>query len=77
MTMVDTDRLLARLCDYQRLLWVLLTFLVFLLLLTLPALLFGQPGTESYVIAVVDLVLILGFGGVVLTLYVQCARHDE
>lgn len=77
MPMFDTDRLLARLCDYQQLLWVLLTFLVFMLLLTLLPLLFGQPGTESYVIAVVDAVLILGFGIVILTLYVRCSRHDE
>lgn len=75
--MVDTAKLLARLCDYQELLWVLLTFLVFMLLLTTVSLVLGEPGTESYIIAIVDLVLILGFGGVVVSLYTTCARKDE
>ncbi|MBV0902945.1 hypothetical protein [Haloarcula salina] len=74
--MVNIEKFWSVICDYEGLLRLVLTFLVFMLLLTFLTLLFGTPGTGSYVIAVVNLVLILLFGSVVGVLYVGCIRRE-
>ncbi|KMT45738.1 hypothetical protein EL22_28135 [Halostagnicola sp. A56] len=51
--------------DYQTQLGMLWMFLVFMLMLTAITLLFGERGTESYTLAIVNLVIVLGFGSIV------------
>lgn len=48
---------------------MLLAVLAFMLLLTGVAFLFGQPGTASYVLAYVNLILIVGCGVVAVAMY--------
>ncbi|KZX49077.1 MULTISPECIES: hypothetical protein [Haloarcula] len=74
--MVNIEKFWSVVCDYEGLLRFVLTFLVFMLVLTSLTLLFGEPGTGSYVIAVVNLVMILFFGSIVGALYVGCIRRE-
>jgi hypothetical protein len=48
---------------------MLLAVLAFMLLLTAVAFLLGQPGTASYVLAYVNLILIVGCGVVAVAMY--------
>ncbi|WP_126664558.1 hypothetical protein [Haloterrigena salifodinae] len=62
--------------DYQTQLGMLWLFLVFMLVLTSITLLFGERGTESYTLAVVNLVIVLGFGAIVSTIFWMSVRRD-
>ncbi|QRV17388.1 hypothetical protein JMJ58_21280 (plasmid) [Haloterrigena salifodinae] len=62
--------------DYQTQLGMLWMFLVFMLVLTSVTLLFGERGTESYTLAVVNLVIVLGFGLIVSTIFWMSVRRD-
>ncbi|UPM44408.1 hypothetical protein [Halocatena salina] len=55
--------------DHRQYGWLLFVLLVFLLLLTVISLLFGEPGTTSYTISIVNLGLVLFVGLLVGTLF--------
>lgn len=55
--------------DHRQYGWLLFVLLVFFLLLTAVSLLFGQPGTTSYTLSLVNLGLILFVGLLVGTLF--------
>lgn len=57
-----TDAFWARVYDHRQYGWLLFVFLVFLSFLTGVSLLFGQPGTTSYTLTIVNLVLIIIVG---------------
>lgn len=56
------DEFWAHVYDHRQYGWLLFVLLVFLLLLTGVSLLFGQPGTTSYTISIVNLGIILLVG---------------
>lgn len=56
------DEFWAHVYDHRQYSWLLFVLLVFLLLLTGVSLLFGQPGTTSYTISIVNLGIILLVG---------------
>lgn len=55
--------------DHRQYGWLLFVLLVFLLFLTAASLLFGQPGTASYTISIVNLVIIVLVGLLAGTLF--------
>ncbi|MFC6727088.1 hypothetical protein ACFQDG_00310 [Natronoarchaeum mannanilyticum] len=63
--------------DYQTQLGMLWMFLVFMLVLTAITLLFGEPGTESYTLAVVNLIIVLGFGSIVSAVFWMSIRRGR
>lgn len=73
--MTRGDAFWSVVCDYRQHLWLLLMFLLFLLVLTALSFLFGELGTASYTIAVVNLLLILGVGSVAGGMYWYCGRR--
>ncbi len=56
------DAFWARVYDHRQYGWLLFVFLVFLSFLTGVSLLFGQAGTTSYTLTIVNLVLIVIVG---------------
>lgn len=56
------DAFWAHVYDHRQYGWLLFVLLVFLLLLTAISLLFGEPGTGSYTISILNLGLILLVG---------------
>lgn len=63
-------------CDYRQYLWVAIMMLIFFLVLTLISLLVVEPGTGSYYIALLNLAMILGVGGVMLGMYYVCLQRQ-
>jgi ABC-type polysaccharide/polyol phosphate export permease len=63
--------------DYQTQLGMLWMFLVFMLVLTAITLLFGEPGTESYTLAVVNLIIVLCFGSIVSAVFWMSIRRER
>ncbi|ELY96891.1 MULTISPECIES: hypothetical protein [Natrialba] len=63
--------------DYQTQLGMLWLFLVFMLVLTVITLLFGERGTESYTLAVINLAIVLGFGSIVSAVFWMSIRHGR
>ena len=59
---------------YFRIFWA---FLVFMLLLSSFVFLFGQPGTESRVIAYVNVIMIIGLGVIATAMYWYAARKQN
>lgn len=61
-------------CDRRHYLWLLLMVLLFFLILDAYALAFGDPGSAAWVVAQLNLALILGTGAVAGGMYWKCAR---
>lgn len=48
-----------------------------MLVLTVITLLFGERGTESYTLAVINLAIVLGFGSIVSAVFWMSIRHGR
>lgn len=62
-------------CDRRHYLWLLLMVLLFFLILDLYALVFGDPGSAAWVVAQLNLILIVGTGAVAGGMYWNCVRR--
>ena len=64
-------------CDRRHYLWLLLMVLLFFFLLTLFTFAFGDPGTSSWVIAQLNVILILGTAVVAGGMYWKCVKRSR
>lgn len=62
-------------CEHRHYLWLLLMVLLFFLILNVYSLAFGDRGSAAWVVAQLNLVLILGTGAVAGGMYWICTRQ--
>lgn len=69
------ERFLELLCSNTSALFMLLIVCIILLVLSGISFLFLDPGTPSYVLLQIDLVLLVGFIAVISWLFNRCYQH--
>lgn len=62
-------------CDFRDYLWIGIMVLIFFLILTIISLAWGDPGTASYNIALLNLAMILGAGAVMGWMFWVCQQR--
>lgn len=64
-------------CDYMHYLWLGVMTALFLFILALMGLYFAEPGTGSFAINLINIVLILGFGTAVSGMFWVCDQRRK
>lgn len=62
-------------CERREYLWLLLMALLFFLILTSFTFVFGEPGSESWVVAQLNVIIILATGAVAGGMYWKCVKR--
>ncbi|MFB6074995.1 MAG: hypothetical protein ABEJ89_08290 [Haloarculaceae archaeon] len=75
--MAWSDDFWSLVCGFRRQMVVVLYFLVVLLVLTGFTLALGNPESASYMLALIDVALIVIVGGVIGAVYWQCQRRAD
>lgn len=63
-------------CDYRDFLWLGVMVLIFLFILNVISLLWVRPGSASFVVAIINTVMLVLAGGVVGGMYWTCMRRQ-
>lgn len=64
-------------CDYTHYLWLGVMMMLFLFILSLMSLVFADPGTGSYSIAILNTGLILVFGVIIAGMFWICHQRRD
>lgn len=64
-------------CDYTHYMWLGVMVSIFLFILAVFSVLLAPPGTTSYAIAVIDLVMVLVLGTSLGGMFLICRRRVE